>query len=165
MNIFTEAFLDRWEARATKKGKRWEKETPPKWVLVISPDLRLLPTARYTFRLYVRQNLQIVLLITVYFILWLFPLAFLWYKYPFILHGPRYHKLLIGILSHSGFYIFPWIILSLLAFNCLLYLPRAYFWNRRAERLRREPPVSEAPGEATVIDAGVWPPPPQRPAI
>ena len=99
----------------------------------------------------------------IYFVLWLFPVAFLWYKYPFVLHNPRYHKLLIGILSHSGFYIIPWGALFLLVFHCMLSLPRVYFWNRRAERLRREPPLSEAPAEAATTDAGVWPPPPERP--
>jgi hypothetical protein len=72
---------------------------------------------------------------------------------------------LIGLLSHEGFYWMPWMVLFLLAFNCLLYLPRFYFWNRRAERLRREPPSSsEATVEAVALDTSIWPPPPKMPS-
>jgi len=164
MKLFTEAFLDRWEVRTTKRGKRWEKETPPKLVLAVSPDLRLLPTERCTLGLYARSSLHAVFITAVMLAVWLMPLIFLWLRYPFVLHNPRYHKLLIRILSHSGFYIIPWEALFLLVFHCMLSLPRFYFWNRQAERLRREPPsLSEAPVEATKLDAGIWPPPPKRP--
>ena len=160
MKLFTETFLDRWEARATSRGKQWEREVPPRWYVAMSPDILLQPTERYTLRLYVRQHWQIVLIVTINLVLWLFPVVFLWYMDPFVVHNPRYHKTLIGLLSTTGFYVFPWIIVSLLTLNCALYLPRFYFWNRRAERLRREPPLPSVKAESPMVDAGVWPPPP-----
>ena len=167
MKLFTEAFLDKWEAHATKGPEQWQKEPASnikQLVMTIHPDLRMQPADGYSLRRYLRQvavtGLPVVAII---FAVWLSPLVFLWYKYPFVLHAPRYHKLLIGVLSHSGFYIFPWLMLLLLTVNCLVWLPRFYFWNRRAERLRREPPLPDVPAEAVAIDTSVWPPPPKIP--
>ncbi len=169
MKLFTEAFLDRWEARATAGQEQWQKKPDSRakrWIMALHPDLRMQPTERYSLRRYLCKvavtGLPVVFFISV---VWLFPLAYSWWKYPFVFYDPRYHKPFIGLLSHEGFYIYPWMMLFLLAFNAVLYLPRFYFWNRQAERLRREPPpLPEAPGEATTADAGVWPPPPKRPA-
>ena len=164
MKLFTEAFLDRWEARATAGPESWQNKpasNTKRLVMAIHSDLRMQPAERYSLQLYLRQvaitGLPVVFLIAV---VWLFPIVFLWYKYPFVLHSPRHHKLLIGLLSHTGFYTLPWIILFLLGLNCILYLPRFYFWNRRAQRLRREPPLPVVPIETLAVDAGVWPPPP-----
>ena len=148
-----------------RRAKDGKTKPPPKWVTALSPDLRLQPTEKYSLRMYLRQvattGLPVVFLIAVF---WLLPLAYLWLKHPFVIHNPKYHRLLVGLLSHGGFYMTPWGLLFLMMVNFMLYWPGFYFWNRRAERLRREPPpLSEAPGEATT-DASVWPPPPKRPA-
>ena len=165
MKLFTEAFLDKWEASATKKGKRWEEKRPPKWVVAASPDLRLQPTEKYSFGIYMRQTAFPVLPIIALIVFGRFaPLVYLWFKYPVLFQNRGLHKLLIGELSHLGYYFLPWILLFLLAFNGMLYLPRFYFWNRRAERLRREPPLPDVPTGAVAVDTGVWPPPPKKPA-
>ncbi len=165
MKLFTEAFLDRWEAFATKRGKRWEEKPPPKWVVATNPDLRLQPTERYTFGMYMRQIAFPVLPILVFIVLGrLAPLVYLWFKYPAFFQNRGLYRSLIGILSQQGYYLLPWEMLFLLAFNGILYLPRFYFWNRRAERLRREPPLPDTSAEAVALDTSIWPPPPKKPA-
>ena len=165
MKLFTEAFLDKWEERATQRGKRWEKKHPPKWVLAINPDLRLQPTEGYTFRLYMRQMAYPVLPLIAFILLGRFtPLVYLWFRYPVFFQNRGLHRSLIGELSHLGYYFLPWEMLFFLAFNGLLYLPRFYFWNRRAERLRRAPLLPDAPAGAVALDTSVWPPPPKKPA-
>jgi hypothetical protein len=168
MKISTEALLDKWEASATNGPEQWQKKPESitkRWVMAIHSDLRMQPTERYSLRRYLRQ-VAVTGLPAVFFIsiVWLLPLAYSWWKYPFVFYDPRYHKPFIGLLSHEGFYIYPWMILLLLAVNCLLYLPRPYFWNRRAARLRREPPLPDVPTGAVAVDTGVWPPPPKKPA-
>lgn len=161
MKLFTEAFLDRWEASATSKGKRWEKEAPPLWIAAFHPDWYWPPTERYTVHLYIRQAVFTGLPLVAFMILgWLLPFGLLWFWYRPILQDPKYHKLLVGLLSHEGFYWMPWTVLWLSVLPCLFCLPRFYFWNRRAERLRREPPLPDVPTEAVAVDTGVWPPPP-----
>jgi len=164
MKLFTEAFLDRWEARATTGPELWQ--TKPESIvkrlaMAIHSDLRMRPTERYSLPQYLRQvavtGVPVVFFIS---IVRLFPLAYSWWKYPSVFYDPRYHKIFIGLLSYEGFYIYPWMVLLLLTVNCLLYLPHFYFWNRRAERLRREPPLPDVPAEAVAVDTGVWPPPP-----
>lgn len=165
MKLFTEAFLDKWEARATQRAKRWRKEPAPGWITAWQPDWHLPPTENYTLRLYIRQIAFTGLPSVAFIVLgWLLLFGLLWFWYRPILQDPQYHKMLIGFLSHEGFYWTPCAVLLMLAFNCLLWLPRFYFWNRRAERLRREPPLAEAPAEAVAIDTSVWPPPPKTPA-
>ena len=66
------------------------------------------------------------------------------------------------MLSTEGYYFIPWLSLLWVALIFMLHLPRFYFWNRRAERLRREPPLSIIEAEAMAVDASVWPPPPTR---
>jgi len=161
MKLFTEAFLDKWEARATERGKRWEKETPERWCLIISPDLRLQPTENYSLRLYIRQpafHVWPVAALDVFGLL--APLVYFWLLDPAIFQNRHLHKALIGTLSDGGYYFIPWLSLLWVAFIYLLHLPRFYFWNRRAERLRREPPPPIIQAETTAISAGVWPPPP-----
>ena len=165
MKLFTEAFLDRWETRATKKGKRWETEVPPGWYVAIYPDILLQPTDDYTVRMCMRQAaFPGVPIMALNALGGLFLLIYLWFEYPAVFHNQHLHKMLIGTLSDQGCYSLPWALPLLLTLNFMRYLPRAYFWNRRAERLRREPPLlSEASVEVAAIDVGVWPPPPKKP--
>ncbi len=168
MKLFTEAFLDKWEALATKGPELWRNKpasNTKRLVMALNPDLHLQATENYRLRLYLRQvaitGLPMVFLIAVF---WLLPLAYLWFKYPFVIHNAKYHKLLIGLLAHEGFYMTPWGMLFLVSVNFMLYLPGFYFWNRRAERLRREPPLPDTSAEAVALDTSVWPPPPKKPA-
>ena len=81
MKLFTEAFLDRWENRATKKGKRWETEVPPGWYVAIYPDILLQPTDDYTVRMCMRQAAFPVLPIMALNVLGgLFLFIYLWFK-------------------------------------------------------------------------------------
>jgi len=102
-------------------------------------------------------------------IAWLVPLAYVWHRYPkffysAVFHHGKAHALLIGFLSAEGFYQTLLALIFLLAFSLMLWLPRYYFWNRRAARLRREPPSPEtATDEAVTADISIWPPAPKRP--
>ena len=160
MKLFTEAFLDKWEAHATKRGKRWETETPERWYLVISPDLLLQPTENYSLRLYIRQPAFHVWPILAINVALLASLVYFWFMDPAIFQSRHLHKALIGMLSDGGYYSIAWLSLLWVALIYLLYLPRFCFWNRRAERLRREPPLLSMEAERVAIDAGTWPPPP-----
>jgi len=161
VKLFTEAFLDKWEALATKRGGRWEKETTEKWYVAISPDVLLQPTDNYSLRLYMRQPAFHVLPIVAFNVLvMLAPLVYFWFMDPAVLQNRQLHKTLIGMLSDGGYYLIPWASLLGVAFVFMLHLPRFYFWNRRAERLRRGPPSPGVQAEAFAVDASVWPPPP-----
>ncbi len=165
MKLFTEAFLDKWEGLATKRGKRWENKRAPIWMTAFQPDWYLPPPERYTFYLYMRQTAFPVLPLMAFIVFGRFvPLVYLWFKYPIFFQNRGLHKSLIGLLSHQGYYLLPWEMLFFFVFNGMITLPRFYFWNRRAERLRREPPLADAPAEAVAIDTSVWPPPPKTPA-
>ena len=167
MKLFTEAFLDKWEAHATKGPEQWQKKPASnikRWVTALNPHLRMQPTQKYNLRLCLCQAAYSELpFVAAVFVLWLFPLAYSWLQHPFVLHNQNHRKPLVSILSHSGFYFYLWLVLGLLTVNCLVWLPRFYFWNRRAERLRREPPLPDIPAEAVAIDTSVWPPPPKIP--
>jgi hypothetical protein len=163
MAFVSEALLDKLEPFFTKQAKRWESETPPHWYAVLRPSVTLKPNEKYTRQIYWRETtvptLSVVLFIAIGMI---FPLAYLWYQYPPFFTNPKFHKLLIGFLSHEGYYWMPLALVFLIAFGYGIYLPRFYFWNRRAARLQANPVVEELP--TVTVDAGVWPPPPSNSA-
>lgn len=161
MNAWAETLLNKLEYTATKRGPT---KTPfQRWVMRISPDSTLLPTETYSWPLFFRvaspPGIGVVLFLA-------FGQAMMWvvlrYYHPELFNNPKYHKLLIGLLSREGVYWMPLALLFLLLSNYTLYLPRRYFWNRRAARLRREPlELAVLPVESIGVDPGVWPPAPR----
>lgn len=142
--------------------KGWEKKRPPRWLTVLAPHLLLRPDERYSVGLYLREatasGVSVIAILTLSkVIVW----VFLWHQYP-ALFGPRYHRVLIGLLSHQGVYWYPYIFLFLLLFNYAINFPYFYFWNRRAARLQSQSPEPPVPPDA---DPAVWPPAPLRPTV
>jgi len=63
----------------------------------------------------------------------------------------------------KGFILLPFVPLAWALIALILFLPRALFWNRRAQRLAAGEAVSvEEIAEIASPDAFVWPPPPRR---
>lgn len=160
MRPSVEAILDRLEPRFLGKPKR----RLPLW---FAPDSCLEPVERYSLRLYLRVTLGSGLPVAAFILLAILaPLAYLWHQFPrfmreAIFHHGRAHALLIGFLVQQQYYMVPLVSVFLLIFNFLLYLPRFYFWNRRATRLARTTSGSQA---AQSVDLSIWPPPPKKPA-
>ena len=156
--------LDYWEKRVTKRPKRWETKEPSRFDLWCCPEF-FQPVEDYRLRLYlVRTTISGVIVVLLVLLTMFAPVAYFVHLYPQILHNPRYHKFLISLLSDLGIYWLPCYILLLLVFNYAINLPRFYFWNRRAKRLRSEVKLMpELSGRMNVPDPSVWPPPPVRP--
>ena len=161
MSAWIKTVLDKLETGFTKA---LPLKTPfQHWVQTLSPDSSLSPTETYSWSLYFRVStppgVGTVLLIA-------FMLVVVWgtlrYRVPILFTNPYVHKWFIGKLSREGFYWMPAGFLFLLLFNYAIYLPRRYFWNRRAARLRQEPPDLVAAVEPLPPDPSVWPPPPLR---
>ena len=161
MNAWAETLLNKLERSATKRGPI---KTPfQRWLVRLSPDSTLLPAETYSWPLFFRVASPPGCGVVLFFafgqaVIW----GALWYYRPELFNNPKYHKLLIGLLSREGVYWMPLALVSLLLFNYTLYLPRRYFWNRPAARLRREPPEPVALAVDNVeADPGVWPPAPR----
>ncbi len=158
------ALLDKLEPWFTRPYRRSMPHSA--WNAFFYSDRALPPVEHYSWRLFFRVATPVSIFVVVLIALTqLIVFAVVRYKVP-ALFAPRNHKVLIGFLSREGIYWLPWALLGVFVFNYALYLPRRFFWNRRAARLGREgreKPVSTVMEEAP--DPGVWPPPPKRPAV
>ncbi len=167
MELSVQTMLDRLEPKFTDKPKRWADKPPPRWIACLRHDTYLQPTEHYSWWLFFRLRTwtgvgTVVILTVAQVIIW----GCLWHQYPSFFTGRRYHRQMIGLLSHEGVYQTPWAYLFVLAFNYALYLPERYFWNRRAARLLREPAAMPvAPVADIIADPSIWRPAPIRPVL
>ena len=160
MAFVSEAFLNKLEPFFTKTAKRWQNKPPPSRLPVLRPSLTLKPDEKFTRQIYLYETtvsgtssvLIIVLAIAV-------PFACFWLLYPQLFSNSQFQRFFVHKLSQDGFYWVPIEIVFLFVFNYVLYLPRFYFWNRRAARLQANPAAEEEQMTA-VVDPSVWPPPP-----
>lgn len=146
------------------------------WLGPPLPDRDLKPTNFYSFSLYLRCAWGIVArLILSYCIFWGVGLVLIvfniWHTYPILFHTGRmqahvWHRLwkAIGPGLVGRFILIPLAPPFWTVFAFILYLPRAFFWNRRARRLLAAGEIapSEKLTEIATLDTSIWPPPPRQ---
>lgn len=165
MKPMVEAVLNKLEYQC---ANIWEEKQPPPWLVPLLRDRHLQPIEKYSWRLYLRQaTLPGICTVLLMVLTQMLLFAYLWYHDPLLfLNRTHHHKAFIGFLSHEGTYWLPYMLLGLLVFNYMLYLPRRYFWNRRASRLQSELLEHPLPSVVeTASDTNIWPPAPHRPEV
>ena len=84
------------------------------------------------------------------------------YRDLFLDPNPRVHARVVGAFYGSGILRLPIILLYYIVSAWVLAIPECYFWNRRANRMRRSGITCEdAEVEMSTEDDMVWPPPPK----
>lgn len=157
------ALLDRLEAVCIRR--EWRDRTPPRWMLWLSPSLRLRHTERFPLRMFLWELLYPALPIAIIQVLAVSAgiLVIVW-RDPWILH---HHRLLLRLISliTTRYRFYVCVPLILIGFSFLLNFPNFYFWNRRAARLTMAGDSEQAvpDSETRVADGHVWPPPPTSP--
>ena len=172
MRHSVKAVFDRLEERFTRTPKRWQERPRPQWHTRLWPSRSLKPGQPFPLRLYLRETLvPVALWGAVVSLEWILPVAYIWHRFPrffrraLLHHGPA-HKLLVGLLAHLGFYQMPFLLLILAGSSLLLELPRCYFWNRRAARIKLEPMnIQTAAADVLEVDLSIWPPSPHPPVV
>ncbi len=153
------------------------------WLRSRSPDRDLKSTDCYRFPLYLRCALgmvaPLILAYTIFGLVIIISIGIsIWHSYPALFHIGRWqtyvwHGLWRALwpgFVKNGFIVLPFVPLAWALFSLLLWLPRVFFWNRRAKRLHRTgealllPQVADASRavDTAQTDASVWPPPPKR---
>ena len=158
-----QALLDKLEPGMTRQNS-WGRGQPHRaWVVAAFPDCDLPPAEDYTWPLFWRvatppgMGVVVLLLVTTVLVA-----ASLWHQFSAFFTDPKYHRAVIRLASRMNLYALPWALLGLLLFNYALYLPRRFFWNRRAARLRRQTGETAVQTLADLApDPAVWPPPPR----
>ncbi len=153
------------------------------WARSRALDRDLKSTDCYSFSLCLRCAVKLVTpLILAYVIFWIIGTICIgisiWHSYPELFHIGRWqarvwHGLWRALwpgLVKKGFIMLPFVPLIWALFSLLLYLPRMFFWNRRAKRLQSTAEAFSPPQVAQAIhvtdiaqtDTSVWPPPPRH---